>query len=172
MWSASGAPPAVICASALWSSLVHPPSPFGLPVSQNAPLHAPPQLPADARPATPAAPADVADASGDRTVPDVRCSMIGSEVEQLPESGQLTLPDGHKPQPLHMAAPAANGAAAVVTKSGSFGIPETPSLGDELRGGFTLPQRLNSIQLQVQLHSRALKAGSSHQCARYVTSPM
>ncbi|CAL8467270.1 g6807 [Coccomyxa elongata] len=148
MWAASAAPPAVNCASALWSSLVHPPSPFGLPVSQNVPVHAPPRLPADAPPAATAAPADVADASGDRTVPDVRCSMIASEVEQLPESGQLTLPDGHKPQPLHTAARAANGAAAAVTKSGSFGIPETPSLGGELRGGFTLPQRLNSIQLQ------------------------
>ena len=34
----------------------------------------------------------------------------------------------------------------------SFSIPETPSLGDELRGGFKLPQHLDSLKVCVNIH--------------------
>ncbi len=155
-WAGTSAGQAVISASALWSTLVRPQSPFGLPTSQDG-------LPG---PGTASYAAMAAEGTGcalpngsnghvtspvdspmdeDRTVPDMRRSAAGSaDVDAALHDGQLALPDGHKPHALLTA-----GAAAAVHKSGSFGIPETPSLGGELRGGFSLPQRLNSLQMQV-----------------------
>lgn len=174
--AASAAPVATISAPALWGKLVGPQSPFGFPLHQNGPQqplqstrlsnggsHAAMAaegtgvLPADkplkaAQPGGGSVPMEI-DAVGDRTVPDVHCYTNGDMNGHLPVdvTGQLELPNGHKPEPLRTVAADGGGAAvAAVTKSGSFGIPETPSLGGELRGSFTLPQRLDSIQMQVR----------------------
>jgi hypothetical protein len=162
-WASAAAPPTVISASALWSTLTRPQSPFGLPSNQNG-LHPNGGTASHAAMAAegtgsalpnsngchPASP-DATDSpmDEDRTVPDMRRCAGNADADAALPDGQLALPVGHKPHPLLTAA--AGGAAAAVTKSGSLGIPETPSLGGELRGGFSLPQRLSSIQMQVGL---------------------
>ncbi|KAK9916747.1 hypothetical protein WJX75_006528 [Coccomyxa subellipsoidea] len=159
-WASAAAPPTVISASALWSTLTRPQSPFGLPSNQNG-LHPNGGTASHAAMAAegtgsalpnsngchPASP-DATDSpmDEDRTVPDMRRCAGNADADAALPDGQLALPVGHKPHPLLTAA--AGGAAAAVTKSGSLGIPETPSLGGELRGGFSLPQRLSSIQMQ------------------------
>lgn len=51
---------------------------------------------------------------------------------------------------LHLNGTAADGGLGEGMKSDSLGIPETPSLGSELRGGFMLPPRHGSMQAQAR----------------------
>jgi hypothetical protein len=72
------------------------------------------------------------------------CLSIGHPSEAAAAGGDE---GGHEQKPR-----GAKGIARVLTegRTESVGLPETPSLGGELRGGFSLPQRLSSLQAQVR----------------------